>query len=140
MNAFMSSRVDYCNRFLTGLPWRTIRQLQLIQNTAAGSWPKPENWAYYQSLGHYIGFPFHFRILLIVWNSHNGLVTKYLADMLVRRHLANITTRSWKKLPKVIRGVPNLAIYYFLCTFLWLLFLKSNFYVKNFELPLTCGV
>ena len=35
MHTFISSRVDYCNGIFTGLPKKTTKQLELIQNEAA---------------------------------------------------------------------------------------------------------
>ena len=35
IHAFISSRVDYCNGFLTGSPKNTIENLQLTQNATA---------------------------------------------------------------------------------------------------------
>ena len=35
IHAFICSRVDYCNGLFTGLPKKTIKQLQLVQSAAA---------------------------------------------------------------------------------------------------------
>ena len=34
VHAFISSRVDYCNKLFTGPPKKTLKHLQMIQNAA----------------------------------------------------------------------------------------------------------
>ncbi|KAF7643635.1 hypothetical protein LDENG_00235900, partial [Lucifuga dentata] len=49
VHAFIFCRLDYCNGILTGLPKKSIRMLQLIQNAAARVFIRPESGSHHPS-------------------------------------------------------------------------------------------
>ena len=88
VHAFIFSRLDYCNGVFTGLPKKSIRQLQLIQNAAARVLTKTRKVDHItpvlKSL-HWLPVPqrIDFKILLLVYKSLNGLGPKYISDLLL---------------------------------------------------------
>jgi len=72
----------------TGLPKKTIRQLQLIQNAAARILSRTRKHEHItpvlRSL-HWlpVAFRIDFKVLLLVYKSLNGLGPQYIADMLI---------------------------------------------------------
>ena len=91
IHAFITCRVDYCNTLLIGLPQRSLRQVQLIQNAAARILTKTKKRDHItpvlRSL-HWlpVRFRIEFKTLLIVYKSLNGLGPKYIVNMLEQYH------------------------------------------------------
>ena len=87
MHAYVTSRVDYCNSLLFGLPNNMIRKLQSVINTAARVVTKTRK---YDSISpvlyelHWLPVKFRvqFKLLLLVFKALNGMAPVYLTQKL----------------------------------------------------------
>ncbi|KAL2086092.1 hypothetical protein ACEWY4_017151 [Coilia grayii] len=86
VHAFISSSVDYCNGLFTGLPKKTIKQLQLIQNAAARVLTRTKRSDHITPVLRSlhclpVSYRIDFKALLLVFKSLNGMGPNYLFNM-----------------------------------------------------------
>ncbi len=84
VNAFMTSRLDYCNALLGGCPASLINKLQIVQNAAARvlTWSRKYDHIT-PILLHWLPIKFRisYKILLLAYKAQNGLAPAYLTNL-----------------------------------------------------------
>ena len=134
MNAFVISRLDYCNSILFGLPNTELQKLQRVQNTAARLICNMNKFDHITPILvklHWlpVRYRINFKILLITFKVIHGLAPKYLSELLTCKTTSEIllqqprikTLRTlgdwsftvaapalWNNLPNVIRSATSI--------------------------------
>uniref|UniRef100_A0A672HD57 Reverse transcriptase domain-containing protein n=1 Tax=Salarias fasciatus TaxID=181472 RepID=A0A672HD57_SALFA len=96
VHAFVSSRMDYCNALLVGIPAKSLQKLQHIQNTAARiltRTPKHEHITPVLRDLHWLPVHqrIHYKVCLLAYQCIHGHAPDYLTELLTpystSRHL-----------------------------------------------------
>ena len=87
IHAFVSSRVDYCNSLLYGLPAYQLNKLQRVQNAAARLIFLESKYCHVRPLLYNlhwlpVKFRIDFKILLLTYKTINGLAPFYLQELI----------------------------------------------------------
>ena len=99
VNAFVTSRLDYCNILLYGLPATQLNKLQRVQNAAARlicNISRSDHISPILFELHWlpIKYRINFKILLITYKALHGLAPNYITELITVKPLFHYNLRS----------------------------------------------
>ena len=99
IHAFVTSRLDYCNGLLYGLPNTELIKLQRVQNAAARLVTSTRKYDHITPILrelHWlpVKFRIHFKLLLLTFKALHGMAPKYMVNLLVVKVEGNYLLRS----------------------------------------------
>ncbi len=127
INAFMTSRLDYCNALLVGCSERLINKLQMVQNAAARVLTRTRKYDHISpvmSTLHWLSIKhcLEFKIFLITNKSLNGLAPQYLSELLSHYsppRLLRSQHSGYLIIPRISKSTAGSKYFFYLAPKLW---------------------
>ena len=108
VHAFISSKIDYCNALLYGLPLNIIAKIQRIQNTAARVVTGTRKYEHITPVLHKLHWlpvkqRIEFKILLLTFKGLHSLAPCYITELLI----THSPTRSLRSGDAIVLKIPK---------------------------------